>query len=194
MASVFQPKGSRAWNIKFATAPYVYRRVKGFTDKGASEELARKLERLVLLRASGKDPDPTLAKWLREDCPDALRLKLVRFGVLDAREVCAAKPLTEHRNDYKQTLCDKGGNPKHVATVANTDQNHPTGGVGEGTDLPSEIRRAGALELGGKTFAEGEYVGEGRLIHTVTFPFIRRGRRRSRDWVRPSIVCWRIAT
>ena len=54
----------------------IERRVPGYSDKRASEELGRKLERLAGLRASREQPDKTLSEWL-----ETLHDKLRRFSI-----------------------------------------------------------------------------------------------------------------
>ena len=94
-----------------------FRRLPGYRDKRASEELGRKVERLANLRESGEQPDAGLIRWL-EGLSAKLRNKLVRFGLLDRASVASAKPLRDHLDDYKQALFDKGNTPKHAELVA----------------------------------------------------------------------------
>jgi hypothetical protein len=57
-----------------------------------------------------------------------------------------------------------------LSRIRDPDQNHPAGGIGKCTYLPPEIRGAGALKLGGETFAHGEEVIEVFLLHSATNP------------------------
>ncbi len=104
---------ARKCTVKFRDASGVWRELPGFTDEKASAEFVRKLERLASLRASGEQPDPTLAKWL-EGLPMKLRDKLARWGVLDVRAVAGSKPLAQHLADYKQALLDGVASPKQT--------------------------------------------------------------------------------
>ena len=72
------------------------------------------------------------------------------------------------------------GDPEYFSIVCHANKNRSAGGVGKGAYLSSESGRAGAFELSRKTFAEGNQVGKGRLVHTATSPDMRRGRSRSR--------------
>lgn len=62
------------------------RRIPGFTDKRATQELDRKLERLVSLRLAGEQPDIAMIRWL-EGLPTKTREQLGRIGVLDPKAV-----------------------------------------------------------------------------------------------------------
>lgn len=73
MARVFQTtykdrNGERRtaarWYCEIRDAQGVVRRLPAFTDKRASEELGRKLDRLVSLRISGEQPNAAMSRWL----------------------------------------------------------------------------------------------------------------------------------
>src|SRR5580704_16036336 len=68
------------------------RRIPGFTDKGATAELGRQVERLVALRAVKQPPTPELSAWL-EGMPAALSGRLAAWGILDGRHLPHAKTL-----------------------------------------------------------------------------------------------------
>jgi integrase len=87
-----------------------------FTDKGASVEAARRIGKLADLRAAGEGPDPDLSRWI-ESSPAALRAYLARVGMLDARRLTSAKPLTVHLADWKAALLAKGATERHVGIV-----------------------------------------------------------------------------
>ena len=105
------------WYLEFRDHQDRVRRMPAFTDKRASEELGRKVERLVSLRVSGGQPDTTLALWL-ETIPTRLRTKLARIGLLNPQTVAASKPLAEHLADYEQSLLDKGNTTTHAHNTA----------------------------------------------------------------------------
>ena len=100
-------KQSKKWYVEFRDHRQVTRRLPGFTDKGATQELGRWLEKLVAQRVVGDTPSPELAKWL-ESMPTGLRDRLAKFGLLDSRSVASGKPLKEHVDDFHQFLLDKG--------------------------------------------------------------------------------------
>ena len=60
------------WYVEFKDHRDVTRRIPAFSDKTASAELGRKLERLVARRVAGEQPDSAMSKWL-ETLPAKLR-------------------------------------------------------------------------------------------------------------------------
>ena len=93
MASIFKKdrrKGS-PWYIDYFDENAQRKRVKGCTDRGATEQIARKLESEVELR---------------------------RRGVIDARTDArvghAARPMTYHLDDFRSQLTAKGATLKHA--------------------------------------------------------------------------------
>ena len=62
---------SPRWHIRFRDHLSFRRQVVGFTDKGQSDELRRKLEKLVAAVANRERPDPELARWLEGLTPSA---------------------------------------------------------------------------------------------------------------------------
>ncbi len=105
MASVFKPTYSYTnpetgkkvkrklskWYVKYKDADGEWQRVPGFTDKGATQELAAKLER---------------------------EAELGRRGVFDPFEKHRKTPLATHVDDFKEQLRDKGNSAKHVGLIA----------------------------------------------------------------------------
>lgn len=70
------------WAIEFRDAGGRPRRLMAFTDRGASEALGRKLERLAALRAAQEPLPQALGSWA-ENLPAKTRTTLARFGLLD---------------------------------------------------------------------------------------------------------------
>ena len=66
--------------------------------------------------------------------------------------------------------------PDDLACIGDADQNDPARGIGKSADLTTDIRCAGALELNGEPFAEGEKVGEIFLCQSVISPSARHER------------------
>ena len=89
------------------------RRFPAFTDKGASEKLGRKIERLVVCKLNNDPPDRILSEWL-ENTSEKLRNKLVEIGLLDSRRAAASKSLIDHLKDFENSLQAKGSTEKHA--------------------------------------------------------------------------------
>jgi site-specific recombinase XerD len=86
-------------------------RLPGYTDRRASEEMGRKVERLAGLREAGEQLDAALAKWL-EGLSGKLRKRLAELELLDGAAVASTKPLTAHLETYRQALLDGGASPR----------------------------------------------------------------------------------
>jgi hypothetical protein len=74
-------------------------RVPGYTDRGATEELGRKLKKLAALAAVGQPPAPELADWLK-DIPHGLRANLRKWGMINAAVGSLSVPLAGHLDEY----------------------------------------------------------------------------------------------
>jgi len=105
-----RPRESKAWYVEFRDHLEAVRRLPAFTDRKQSEELGRKVERLVCCVSNREAPDLGLARWL-ESLPAKQRDVLARWGLLDAKTTAAGKPLADHLSDFRDTLLAKG---KHI--------------------------------------------------------------------------------
>jgi len=79
-------KISAKWFAELKDHSETMRRLPGFTDKKATEELGCRLEKLVAVRTLGDTPGPELSRWL-ETLPSDIRKRLAKYGLLDARTV-----------------------------------------------------------------------------------------------------------
>ncbi len=95
-----------------------WRRLPGFRDRKATEELARKVERLSALKVAGEQPDAELYRWL-EGLPSAIKGRLARFGLLTGRAASATRKLADHLRDYRQALLDGGATKQHAELTHN---------------------------------------------------------------------------
>ncbi len=104
---------SSKWYVEFRDHLQTVRRLAGFTDRKATEELGRNLERLVEMQLSGAGPDAPLARWL-EALPVKMRENLTRIGLLDSKRAGASKPLAEHLEDFRKSLVAKETTAKYI--------------------------------------------------------------------------------
>ena len=93
------------------------RRLPLFADQKASNEIARKIDRLNSVRASGDTLPPDLSRYV-EQMPRAMRTRLAEWGILSAAKAAAGKPLVEHVADWKAALLARGGTKQHAALSA----------------------------------------------------------------------------
>jgi len=114
---VYKPRPtSKTWRVEFRDANGRPRRLGGFRDKKATEELGRRVDRLVAARAAGQSLDTDMVRWL-ETVPGRLRERLGELGLLEARTVAASKPLADHIDDWHDALTAKGNTAKHARIV-----------------------------------------------------------------------------
>ncbi len=109
---------TKRWYTELKDHRDTVRRIPAFDDKRASEELGRKLERLVSLRIAGERPDRDLTRFL-EALPRKLREQLARIDLLDGASVGATKPARDHLTDYEQSLRDGGATGDYVQKTVN---------------------------------------------------------------------------
>ena len=104
------------WHVSFKDCREIRQRVVAFGDKGASEELGRKIEKLVALVGAGERPGPELSRWI-EQMPGHVRTKLAAWGILNERTASASKPLAAHLGEWHDALLAKGNTAKSAQTV-----------------------------------------------------------------------------
>jgi len=83
-------KKTSCWYIDYKAADGTRKRIKGFKDKGATIQLAARLEREAELAAA---------------------------GIVDRFKEHRKRPLVEHLADFRESLVSKGDTAKHVALV-----------------------------------------------------------------------------
>ncbi len=93
------------------------RRLPLFSDRKASEEAARKIDKLNQRRAAGDTLPPELTRFV-ESLPASIRDRLAEWGIIDPARVAAAKPLQEHVTDWEASLLAKGNTERHAELVA----------------------------------------------------------------------------
>lgn len=112
------------------------RRLPGFTDKGATEAMGRKVERLAELREAGEPLPLDLVRFV-EVLPARMRATLARWGVLDPRTVASAQPLAEHVVAFEESLRSRERSEDHVSlTVARVKAVLE----GTGATMPTDLR------------------------------------------------------
>ncbi len=104
------------WHIELADHLAITRRFAAFDDKRRSFALGQRIEALVACRIAGTQPDPELSRWL-EKTPPRLRERLVSLGLLDSTRAAASKSLSQHLDDFKQSMIDKGDTLKQAEQV-----------------------------------------------------------------------------
>ena len=105
-----------AWTIRFQDHLGVRRELPAFTNRRATDELARRVEQLVQLCAAGSGPDLESSKWLQA-APQRITRSLVRWGLLEPERLAAGTLLTRHVDDWKAALLAKGVTRDHADLV-----------------------------------------------------------------------------
>ncbi|MCH8829897.1 MAG: site-specific integrase [Planctomycetes bacterium] len=85
----------------------------GYTDKKLSEELDRKIQKLVSFRSMNQSPDADLLGWL-ESLPREQLRRLARFELLQSAAAEGAKPVAEHVADYSRFLTSDNQSDRYV--------------------------------------------------------------------------------
>ena len=100
---VSKPTSSHRYYVRFKDHYDRWQRVRAFGDKAASNELGRKIEKLVGLRAIGQTTDPATGRW-REGRAVDHREKFAAWGLLDAKVSSLSKQLTQNLSAREQEL------------------------------------------------------------------------------------------
>ncbi len=103
----------KRWYVELRDHQGIVRRLAGFTDWTATDELGRKLVRIVQLRAAGEPPTGELARYV-ETMPASVREKLATWSVLDARRVAASRPLEDLVQEWRRSIEARERTSKHV--------------------------------------------------------------------------------
>lgn len=81
------------------------RKYPGFSDKRLTGALGEKIELLVAFKRAGQPPDAQLSQWLG-GLSNEIRMRFAKIGLIDVNRVSMGKPLSEHLNDYRQSIGD----------------------------------------------------------------------------------------
>jgi integrase len=108
---------SRTWTLEFKVGE-IRHRFPGFSDKAATEELGRTIDRLLAHHKLGRslDRDPDLAGEVEGLAPE-VRERLIEVGLVDRERFAGVKPLAEHLEDFRASLAARGNTPAHVHTT-----------------------------------------------------------------------------
>jgi integrase len=106
------PRTSRKWYLEWRDDQRVCR-MPGFLSDRATRELGRNIERLLERRVSHEPLDVPMTRWI-ESLPNAMRITLVRYGLIDGRRHAASMGLAEHVEDFASALTAKGNTGKYV--------------------------------------------------------------------------------
>ena len=127
-------KVSTNWYCRFNDNLGIQRQIQLFKDKRASEEAARKIERLCDFRRAKKSADMELLKFI-EELPSNLRNSLSNWNILDQQQALSNQPLVitkmiksnngkqrysitgGHLLDYKNYAKAKENSSKHISQV-----------------------------------------------------------------------------
>ena len=88
-------------------------RLPAFTDKRASETLARNLQRIIDAKAVSDTLPAELAVWVQTLPPKTISV-LTRWGLLEPQTLAGSKPLSEHIADWEAHLLAQGNTRKHA--------------------------------------------------------------------------------
>ncbi len=109
------------WYVELRDGKKRVRRIPGFVDYNATEELGRKLERLVALKSARQLPDAELSRWI-EELPESMRRRLARFGILDPLRLSGSIPLADLLREFEASMLARGVVEKHAKWTAQAAQ------------------------------------------------------------------------
>ena len=107
MGRIFKRSGCKRHHVEFLDTAGITRRVLGFTDKAASVELSRMLDRVVAIRQSGGILAGDMLMWL-ETLKPAIRDNLAKWNVIDPQRAAAGKEIMVHVEEWATVLEAKG--------------------------------------------------------------------------------------
>lgn len=96
-----QTKEVRKWWLEVKDHNGVIRRFAGLTDRAATEEIGRNIQRLISFRSADLPPDAQLVNWL-ERISVKVRSKIVELGLMEESRLAANKSLLEHLEDFEK--------------------------------------------------------------------------------------------
>ncbi len=101
------------WCIDFKDNAGICRKLKGFTDREATQRVADTLQRLLDSKGSGAPISEELSSAI-ERLPDKMRRHLRAWKLLEAEQAEIGRPLSELVDKYEQTLRAKERSNVHV--------------------------------------------------------------------------------
>ncbi|MFW6456994.1 MAG: tyrosine-type recombinase/integrase [Planctomycetota bacterium] len=99
--------------VEFTDPNGATRSLAGFTDKAATEQLGKKLQRLSALRAVDEPPDVGLSQFI-QGLPQRFLDNLARWNMIDEERAGGARTLDEHLEIWEKTCREKGNAEKTV--------------------------------------------------------------------------------
>src|SRR5688572_7242871 len=107
---------ARKWYVELRFADETVRRVPAFTDRGASVEYGRMLERLVALQVAQAPMEAALVRWI-QGLGAKERERLARIGLIDRSFAVGPRTIEELLTEFDSTLRARERTRKHVSHV-----------------------------------------------------------------------------
>jgi len=111
-----ETKQSKKWYVETRDHMRIVRAFPAFTNKKQSTKLGEKIEKLVVCKLNSEPPDRDLSEWL-ERIPAKLKNRFIKIGLIDTKRAAIGKLLSEHLEDFKQSLLAKGDTVKHAQLI-----------------------------------------------------------------------------
>ena len=108
----------KKWWIETRDHLDTVRRFAGFTDEEQTKELGKKIDKLVVCRMNNEPPGKDLSKWIQH-LPKKLRTRLVEVGILAPSRATIGKTLSEHINDFQESLEARNRTKQYINTTIN---------------------------------------------------------------------------
>ena len=138
-------KPNRSWYIALNDHLQRELRIPATSDKAASAEMGRKIERLVALRVAGMGLDEELTRFVA-GLPSKVRDRLRRKGVLVGAAASVGQSIANELREFRSHLVAKGTSETHVELVVGR-VSRALGAWTRWTDITTDALQARIFEL-----------------------------------------------
>ncbi|MEO1696673.1 MAG: tyrosine-type recombinase/integrase [Planctomycetota bacterium] len=104
---------SRFYSVRFVDHRGAKRSLKLFEAKGASEQFAARLRRLVDAQTGGEPLDRDMMAWLSRMRRDQLE-RLIEIGLVEQRRISSTLPIEDHLEAWQRSVAAKGRTRRHI--------------------------------------------------------------------------------
>jgi len=105
---------TNSYHLEFRDHNNFARRLKAFTDEGASQRVAATIEDLLAAKGSSQGINTDLRRRI-EALPKTMRMELAKWGLLDQKANTATKPLSELITAFEAHLKAKERSRSHIS-------------------------------------------------------------------------------
>jgi len=101
------------WYISFEDGNCISRKIKGFTNREATEDLEKTIQNLLNVQATNKSIDSELQRQL-ERLPMTIRRDLISFGLLPEDEIDTSRTIEQLVDQFEESLQAQERSKQHI--------------------------------------------------------------------------------